>query len=53
MFFNQQIKSFKIIEAMNKFKQAFKLKLLSIIEIYLITFIAQLNLIILLLDLND
>ena len=38
--FNQRIESFKIIEAMNKSKQTFKLKLSSIMKIHPIIFIA-------------
>ena len=37
--FNQRIESFKIIEAVNKSKQAFKLKLSSIMKIHSIIFI--------------
>ena len=40
---NQRIELFKIIETMNKFKQAFKLKLSSIMKIHSVIFIAQLK----------
>ena len=40
---NQRIKSFKVIETMNKFKQTFKLKLSSIMKIFSIIFIVQLK----------
>ena len=40
---NQRIKSFKIIEIVNKFRQTFRLKLSSIMKIHSMIFIAQLK----------
>ena len=41
--FNQRVESFKIIEAMNKFRQAFRLKLSSVMKIHFVIFIVQLK----------
>ena len=41
--FNQRVELFKIIEAMNKFKQTFRLKLSSVMKIHPMIFIVQLK----------